>query len=200
MDLLETWQKLEREKLSKPVEGAVEIRKTSRHPVEQLKAAYMRTTLFSVFFLAGFIVLFFLFEEPLVKVGIGFVVGVYVFFFVVNFGMYRRVGMDFPVDRNLKDALNHTYSYITENIRFQERAALFLYPIGGAAGFMMGGSVGSGDINSMMMKPSVLILLVVVLVVMTPLCFYLTRWMYKVSYGKCLSDLKTLIEDLERPN
>jgi len=200
MDLQEVWKKLKKNKLEKPVLGTVEIRKKSKHPVQKLKNAYLQTTGFSLAFLIGFIVLFFMFPEPIVKVGLALVIVGYVFFFVVNFNMYRKVNVVLPVDQNLKSAMQHTYDFITANIHFQEYTAVFIYPIAASAGFLMGGAVGSGDIDGMLQKKFVIIALIVTAIVLTPIAFYLTRWLYKVSYGKCLKELKERIDELENPN
>ena len=58
MDLQVVWKKMEAEKLTRPVLGAVEVRKTSRHPVEKMKRAYLLATSFSLVSLVGFIALF----------------------------------------------------------------------------------------------------------------------------------------------
>ena len=200
MDLQEVWKKLETNKLEKPVVGAVEVRRKSKHPVQKLKTVYLQTTGFSIAFLLMFIILFFLFHEPLVKGGLGLVVICYIFFFIINFSMYRKINVVLPVDQSLKAALQHTHDFITENIRFQERTALFIYPVAGTAGFMMGGSAGGGDVIKMMQDTTVIIVLVAVLVILTPLCYYLAKWMYKVSYGKCLKELKEMITELEKPD
>ena len=186
MDLRQVWKKLEEDKLKVPVLGAIEVRRTSKHPVQKLKNSYLITTAFAVLFLIGFIVIFFVFHEPLVKISLALVILGYVFFLVTNLSMYRKIRVDLPVDRNLKAVLKHTHDFITSNIHFQERVALFIYPIAGAAGFLMGGSIGSGDLDRMLKERIVIILLILILIILTPLCYYLTKWMYKVSYGKCL--------------
>ncbi len=196
MELSEGWKKLEEKRLSKPVLGAVHIQKKSKHPVQKLKNSYLLTTGFTVLFLIFFTILFFYFHEPLVKGGLALVILCYIFFFVTNFSMYNKINVVLPIDQSLKIVLQHTYNFIIDNIRFQERVALFIYPIAGTAGFLMGGSVGNGDIENMMKDKIVIVVLIVVLAILTPLCFYLTRWMYKVSYGKCLKELKERIEEL----
>ena len=200
MDLQEAWKKLETDKLTKPVTGAVHIQKKSKHPVQKLKTAYLQTTGFSILFLIGFIALFFYFHEALVKGGLVLVILSYIFFLVTNFSMYRKINVVLPVDKSLKQVLTHTHQFITDNIRFQKRVALFIYPIAGTAGFMMGGSVGGGNVEKMMQDTTVLIIGGVVMVVLTPLCYLLANWMYKISYGKCLVELQERIDQLEDPN
>jgi hypothetical protein len=199
MELQEAWKRLEREKLEKPVLGTVPVRKRSRHPVQKLKSAYLCTTAFSIISLAGFIYLMVTFHEPLVKGSLFLLILGYVFFFVTNLSMYAKIKVALPVDQSLKAALVYTHDFITSNIRFQERVALFIYPVAGTAGFILGGDIGGGNLEKMLTNPIVLVILAGVLVILTPLCFYLTRWMYKVSYGKCLTELKGMIEELERP-
>ena len=200
MDLREVWKTLETNKLSKPVLGAIEVRKTSRHPVQKLKNAYQLSTGFAIVFLIAFIALFITFHEPIVKGSLVLVILSYVFFLVTNFSMYKKIKVELPVDQSLKTVLTHTHDFISSNIRFQERVALFIYPIAGTAGFLMGGSVGSGDIERMMQEKVVIIILIFTLIILTPVCYFLAKWMYKISYGKCLIELKQLIDELERPD
>ncbi len=198
MDLREVWKRMEVEKLTKPVLGAVEVRKTSRHPVQRMKNAYLITAGFSVACLIGFIILFFLFHEPLVKGSLVLVIAGYIFFLTTNFSMYRKINTALPVDQSLKTVLAYTHNIISENIRFQERVALYIYPIAATSGFLMGGASG-GDLDAMLSKKAVLLILVITAAALTPIAFYLTRWMYKVSYGKCLTELKKLIDELDNP-
>lgn len=200
MELGELWKKLDSDKLSKPVLGAVHIQKKSKHPVQKLKNAYLWTTGFSFVFLMCFVILFFLFDETIVKAGLVFMIASYIFFFAANFSMYRKVNVVLPIDQSLKRVLEHTHQFITENIRFQERVALFIYPLAAASGFLMGGSAGSGNVQKMLEAKEVIITMIVTSIVLTPLAFYLTRWMYKVSYGKCLIELKERIDELEKPD
>lgn len=200
MDLGEVWKKLESDKLSKPVLGAVHIQKKSKHPVQKLKNLYLITTGFTVFFLIAFIVLFFLFHEPIVKYGLIAVSICYAFFLIVNWSMYKKIKVDLPVDQNLKTVLLHTYTFISDNIRFQERAAIFIYPIAGTSGFLMGGSVGSGNIEKMMSTNFAIISLVVTLAILTPAGYFLAKWLNRVSYGNGLAKLKQLIDELENPD
>jgi len=200
MDLREAWKALEIDKLQKPVLGAIDVHKTSKHPIQKLKYLYKISTGFAIIFLIGFIVLFFVFQEPLVKGSLVLVIFSYVFFLMTNVSMYKKIKVELPMDKSLKDVLIHTYDFISSNIRFQERVALFIYPIAGTAGFLMGGSVGSGDLERMLQEKVVIIILIAVLIILTPLCYFLAKWMYKISYGKSLAELKALISELERPD
>jgi hypothetical protein len=95
--------------------------------------------------------------------------------------------------------MQHTHDFIADNIRFQKRTSIFIYPIAGVSGFMMGGAIGSGNINKMMQNKYVLISMIITIAILTPLSHWLASWMYKVSYGKCLKELKERIDELENP-
>lgn len=199
MDLQEVWRKLETEKLNKPVLGAVTIAKKSKHPVQRLKNAYLITSAFSVACLVFFIYLFSISPERLVKGSLFLVILSYIFFFVINYSMYKKINIALPVNKSLKEALTHTHDFITANIRFQERVALFIYPVAGASGFFLGGAAADGDLETLMKKKMVIISFFLTLAIITPISYYLTKWMYKISYGKCLTDLQGLIHELENP-
>jgi Ca2+/Na+ antiporter len=199
MELRELWKKLESEKLSKPVVGAVHIQKKSKHPVEKLKRTYFASTLFAIFFLFCFIALLFLFHEPVVKTGIAVVVAIYIFFVYINFKTYKRIDTKLLLDQNLKSALEETYQFIKDNIRFQERFSLYIYPLCGAAGMLMGLATGGGEATKYLDNNFVLGLLVVVPLLLTPPCWLLAKWLHKVSYGASLKQLKELIDEMEKP-
>lgn len=201
MNLQEVWKKLEMEKLEVAQPSLLNPWATkSKHPVAKLKEAYKITTIFSVVFLAVFVVLLFLFDQWVVQVAIGATIVGYVFFFVTNFSMFRRIKTGLPLDGSVKSALQSTYDFITANIRFQERTALFIYPVAAAAGYVMGAAASGADAWEFIQKPVVLWLLLAFVIIATPLCWMLTRWMYKVSYGVCLAQLRALIEELEQSN
>jgi hypothetical protein len=198
MNLQEVWKRMESDKLSRPVIGAVEVRKKSNHPVAKLKRAYLISTGFAILFLLGFIALFFTFDAPIIKGSLALVILGYIFFLVVNLSMYRKINVELPVDQSLRAVLAHTHAFISDNIRFQERVALFIYPVAATAGFLVGLASG-GDVNVLLEKRAVLIVLLITILILTPLAFYLARWMYRVSYGRCLTEIQQLIDELDNP-
>lgn len=197
MDLQKAWKKLEHDKLEKPVLGSVHIVKKSKHPVEKLKKAYLITTIFSIVFLACFIVLFFSFQDYMVRVGLAVVVVIYVLFVYFNYNMYQNIKVNVLFDANLLSALKDTHAFISNNIRFQARFALFVYPIAGAAGMLMGLAVGGGNVEKYLHDTVVMVLFITVPLLITPACYFFAKWMTKVSYGKSLAELKQLIDQME---
>ncbi len=181
--------------------GAVHIQKRSKHPVQKLKNLYLTTLAFIVVFLICFFILLFIMNALIVKGGLVLIIITYVLGFATNYSMYRKINVTLPVDRSLKEILQSTHDAIFSNIRFQERTALFFYPIALATGFLGGGSVGSGgNLEKMMQEKIVIIIFVVSIILFTPICYFLAKWLNNISYGKCLAELKSLIEELEKPD
>ena len=112
--------------------------------------------------------------------------------------VYKKIGPDISDSNSLLDELKRHQRSLQNWIAVQKRVALFIYPISAAGGFMLGGFIGSGKpVAVFMSKPIVLIALVVVTVILVPLCHLLAKWMFKLSFGKCLDKLGQNIQALE---
>jgi Ca2+/Na+ antiporter len=199
MNLKDAWKKLELDKLEVAKPSVINPWATkSQHPVEKLKRAYLYSTIFSIIFLLCFIFLLFLFDEWIVRLGLAVTIVIYILFIYFNFKMYREIKIDVLFDSNLRVALKDTHQFITANIRFQERFALFVYPFAGAAGMLVGLASGGGSAEKYLNEKIVIILLILVPLALTPLCWFFARWLYKISYGVCLAELKKLIDEIDR--
>ena len=64
----------------------------------------------------------------------------------------------------------------------------------------MGGSAGSGNVEKMLEAKEVIIIMLITSIMLTTIGFYVTRWMYRISYGMCLMELKARIDELEKPD
>lgn len=94
--------------------------------------------------------------------------------------------------------LEYQHSLLTQWIRHQEKAALFVYPFAGAGGYMVGGMVGSGKtIEVFMNKPVVLWALLITLVILVPLSYWLARKMNRKAFGNYLDQLYNSITALK---
>lgn len=90
------------------------------------------------------------------------------------------------------------YEGIQNWMKVQMKAAIFVYPVAAAGGFMIGGMVGSGkSIAEFISKPAVVISLIVTVAILVPLCIWLAKWMFKKSFGKHLVSLKQNIDALK---
>ncbi len=197
MDLQEAWKKLDHENLTKPVKGVVEIRTASKHPVQKLISSFRLTLGLVVLFEAGFLYLFISMPQLVVKIFMALMVIVYVFFFIVNYNVLRKIERHFTLDANLKDSLQQIHKSTKASLAFQRRASLYIYPFATAAGFLLGLSVEK-DVVEMMQKEFVIISLIICMILFTPASYYLALWLEKIWYEKYLNRLELLIEELSQ--
>lgn len=197
MDLKEAWKKLEQEKLNQPAVGAVEVRKNSKHPMQKLIQLSKITLAFVIFFELCFSFLLVIMEQPIVKVFLIIMIIAYLFFFVINYRVLRDIQKSFRLDLNLKSTLKQVYDNTMSTLAFQRKASIIIYPLAATAGFLMG-LAEEKDAAIMMQKWQVVLALVISIIILTPSCYYLARWMEKVSYGKYLSQLRELIQQFEK--
>jgi hypothetical protein len=197
MDLTEAWKKLESDTLSKPVAGSVHIQKTSKHPVQKLILLFNVTLGFAMFFELGFIYLFVIMPQLIVKVFLVIMIITYAFFFLLNYKVLRKIKHSFRLDLSLKNTLKQVYDNTVSTLAFQRKASLIIYPLAATAGFLMG-LAAEKDAAMMMQKWQVQVILLISIIILTPSCYYLARWMEKVSYGKYLHQLRNLIAQFEK--
>ncbi len=111
---------------------------------------------------------------------------------------YKKMDTDVSANSPLLTEMKRHHNSIHEWMHTQQRVALFIYPISATGGFMLGGAEGSGKpVAELMNKPLALITLLIALVILVPACYYVTRWMFKVSFGKHLKALNENIQTLE---
>lgn len=200
MNLQEVWKKLEVEKLEVDHPSPLNPwAAKSKHPVAKLKTAFKIATLFTLTSLLLFVVLFFLFDQWVVKAGLLVTTAGFLLAFMTNFSTLRKIDQALPLDGNVKMALQNTYDFIRLNIRFQERTALLFYPVSAAAGFMIGTAIMGADVWIFLQQPVVHWSLLGFVVIITPVGWLSTRWMYKMSFGVCLAQLRDLIAELDQP-
>jgi hypothetical protein len=202
MNLQETWNKLNKEKLNVPGNPLLPaFKKHSRHPVQKLIRAFQMTLGFSVAFGLFFIALLFVFEPLIIRFFLGLLILAYFLAFVYNFKTYKKlqVQWDNLFDTSLKEAFHKIHHIAHSSIRFQEKVALYLYPISITGGFLMGLFTGNNtQFERNVTNLHVLIILGVCMIIFTPVCYYLAKWMYKVSYDKYLQQLTSLVEGMDQ--
>ncbi|MFN3839576.1 MAG: hypothetical protein ACK4RF_02620 [Cyclobacteriaceae bacterium] len=202
MDLNKAWKKLE-EDLEKPANWNTPEhpeKSGSRHPVIRLKTNLEIALAYTVIFLLIFVVLMFLFDPWLIKLFIAIIISTYVFFAWHNYSIYRNLKSQWQqaLEGSLKSALQNIYSVVHTSIRFQEKAALFIYPFSAIAGYMMGLSLHQNfeeDIHN----TRIVVIMFITAAVLTPLCYYLARWLFRIYYDKYLNQLQSLIREMEKP-
>ena len=192
------WKKLETEKLEVVKATALaDWPPKSKHPVRKLEHGFLIALLFVVAFEGGFTYLFIKFEHPLVRTFLALVILSYVFFFVVNYRVYRDIRKEIDFAENLYRTLTTIYQKVDAGLRFQRKAAIFIYPIAASAGFLLGFATEK-DPSMVIEEPWLLATMVGVSIVLTPIGYWLALWMEKHSYQKYCNQLKELISQLEQ--
>ncbi|MFN4946104.1 MAG: hypothetical protein ACOVOF_05165 [Chryseotalea sp.] len=203
MDLQEVWKKLNEDKLSKTTSQVSLLSNfKSKHPVQKLIVALQATLAFSLAFGILFFVLIFFYSYWLLQILLGIIVIAYIWFYLHNKNIYKKLKREWEstLSGNVHQALQSIYKIVTDSSRLQERAAIFIYPISISAGYLIGlqGGSGTNDIEAVFLKKEILLVLLGTIIVFTPLCYFLSKWMYKVSFGVYLKQLKNLLENLNK--
>jgi hypothetical protein len=122
---------------------------------------------------------------------------IYALFFLLNYKILRKIKRSFRLDLSLKNTLKQVYDNTVSTLAFQRKASLVIYPLAATAGFLMG-LAAETDAAMMMQKWQVQVILLIAIIILTPSCYYLARWMERVSYGKYLHQLRDLIAQCEK--
>jgi hypothetical protein len=98
---------------------------------------------------------------------------------------------------NLLSELMRVKTTLNQWMTVQSKVALFIYPISASAGYFVGGVVGSGkSVDELLVKPVIIYALIACILVLTLLCYFLAKWMFKLSFGKVIDQIDVLIEEL----
>lgn len=198
MELQEIWKKLETEKLEVVrATSLVEWPPKSKHPVRKLFNAFLGALLFVVFFEGIFVYLFVKSDHPLVQLFLALVIIAYVFFFVVNYKVFRSIQNGIDLSGNINETLRSIYNSVTSGLAFQRKASLIIYPIAASAGFLLGFSTQK-DPSRVIQEWYLLAIMIGVSIALTPLSYWLARWMEKISYQKYCDQLKALIDQTDQ--
>jgi hypothetical protein len=113
-----------------------------------------------------------------------------------SYKLYKLISKIAPF--NLKQQLERNYAALSRWRTLQLRASLVIYPVAVSGGFILGGVVGSGKpAEQFLYNPKIIVALAITVIVLTPVCYFLAKWMFKVAYGKHMISLKAIIDELE---
>lgn len=113
--------------------------------------------------------------------------------------LYRGLNFEIITTNSVLTELRRHYDGISRWMNLNQQVALFIYPFSAAAGFLLGGTIGSGkQVEYFIYKPGIIATLIICVVVLEPICYYGAKWMFKVTFGTQMDALKKNIEELER--
>lgn len=101
----------------------------------------------------------------------------------------------------LLEEMQRHYTNIQQWINSQKWAGLVIYPVSAAGGFMLGGVMGAEKpVDVIMAKPIMVWALLICMAVLTPIGYFLAKWLSDKAFGKHLKVLKQNIDDLKEKN
>jgi hypothetical protein len=171
---------------------------TSHSPLEKLKKNLLINMILGVLICLLYVVVIFYFRIWQVQLCTILVLFFSLWALYTAFLQYKNINSSISANNPLLNELKRHYQSITDWMDMQQRVALFFYPVSAAGGFMLGGVSESGKtVTEFMSKPLVWVTLLIALAVLVPACWYLTKWMFKYSFGKHMKSLKENIDALE---
>jgi hypothetical protein len=193
MDLKEAWKILEKEKLTKPVTGTIGVPNHSKHPVANIILTYALALGFCVFFELIFVSLLFTVDQTIVKAGVVLMILIYGFLIAMNWRVLQKLKQLHHSDENVLNVLHGVLAIVTQTIKFQQKISWGFFPFCVAGGFVLGVSM-KNDAATMMTQPKFYITLIITMAIVTPACYFLMKWLTKISYGKYLKQIEGLIQ------
>lgn len=169
----------------------------SKLPLNKLKRNLVVGIILAVLITALYVAVIFYVEIWQVYVSLGTLSLFNIFIAYDSRKLYRSINVNISTTNSLKEELQKNYNGFQRWWRIQERLGLFVYPIGAAGGFIMGGVLGSGKpVEAFLYNPKILLILGATIIILVPLCYFGARWMFNYAYGKHLAKLKATIDEL----
>jgi len=115
---------------------------------------------------------------------------------VYNEYLIRKVLLTPPADQNIRLRLSMIHYRMKQALRTIEYVAIFFYPLSITAGFVLA-LADSGKLSLIETDKTLQAILIGSYFVFTPLCFFLTRWLNKVAFGKEVARIGQLVKEME---
>jgi hypothetical protein len=171
----------------------------SHSPLAEIKKNLFFNLGFGIIITLAFVAAIVLIEPLIVRILFSLIVFYCVWSIRKTYQVYCSVAQTISPTLGLLQELELNKHTLQTWIQEQEKMGLFFYPISIIAGFLLGGTVGSGKSESEFMNNwKAAITLIAALGILIPICFYLTRWMFRYSFGKHLQKLQDNIEALKK--
>jgi H+/Cl- antiporter ClcA len=103
---------------------------------------------------------------------------------------------EIPKDESLKSYLERLTKGMRRAFRAVEITAIFIYPIAMTAGFLIPMTL-ENKLDQFSKGPFLWVLLFSLFVIITPLCFWLTRVLNKLAFGKYIDEIQKVLQQIE---
>jgi hypothetical protein len=195
-ELNKLWQSIGHNKSTPEImESQLSLKNAAESPLKKLKRNFQANLAFAVVFSFLFIILFIIMDGFWVRLFTGaLLIGYFLAIYQTSIA-YRKYLNEVHSDEQVKIYLQKVYHGINQMLRLQEISAIFFYPIALVAGFLM--ALYQKDGMDAFNENFTWVLLGVLIVVFTPLCYILAKYLNKLAFGKYLKQIKLLIDDFE---
>ena len=168
----------------------------SKNPVEKIRRAVLINSCWGLL-IAGLYV-YVLLRYPIwqISVCLGFML-FSVLWVVAKALLLRRKLSRTTATNTLLQEMELQYGYIRQWINLQRWVGLGTYPVSLAGGFMLGAHFAGKSLEVIMHNTRIILSLATILLVLAPVCYYLTRWMTHKAFGQHAGQLKANIDALK---
>lgn len=110
--------------------------------------------------------------------------------------LYKRVD-DAVLAGSLLTELQRNRDALQAWLRLQIKVSVCVYPFCVAGGFLLGGVIGTGkSVEVLMSRPHMLLWLTAAIIILAPIGYGLTKWMFRQSFQKVVIQLDSHIRQL----
>ncbi len=199
MDIEKIWQESEGKdnNLDKLLRAGKITRISSRHPIKKLQDNLLYGLILALMITAGYGFLFVEFSPWQIRVALVVVTVYNLIIMADSWRLYLLTRKTESINEPLRDKLQTVYDQYMRWWHIQLRTSLFVLPFAITGGFILGGIDGSGKtVEEFISHPVALIALGICLLVFIPASYFLSKWLFRVFYGKYLKQIKGSIDEL----
>lgn len=198
MDLKEIWNAAEPSKQQLPqLKSISEIKsKGLKNPLKLAKKRLFQNIIWGVIIGTIYIPIILIYRYWQIQLLLGITLLFTVWAIYTAIRLYQSIQSNVSAN-NLLSELTRVKITLNRWMTVQSKVGLFIYPISASAGYFVGGVVGSGkSVDELLGKPIIIYALIACILVLTPLCYFFAKWMFKLSFGKVINQIDVLIKEL----
>lgn len=197
-DINDLWKNLSSEQPRQPISNETLLywQHRSNDPLDKLRKNIKINSAYTVIFLLAWTFLFFYAEHFWLRFLLGIMVAGHIAGLLYNRWLLRDVLITPPADTLIRERLTHLCYRMMQGLKSIEYVALFFYPVSITSGFCLA-LASENKLDLIGTDPVLQGILVGAMVVLTPACYYLTRWLNKLAFGKEVMRLQALVQSFE---
>lgn len=197
-DLKELWDSKSADSNEWPeikLSDIIHLKEKTDKPINKLKRNLKINSAFGFIFLVLFAYLLITVSGFWFKLFMSSVCLAYVAAIIYNFYIERKYLSNSPADSSIAEYLFNIHSGMKKAFHAVEYAAVLIYPLAMTAGFLLPLTL-ENKLHHFSEGPKLWITLLVLYVVLTPILFYVNRYLTNKGFGKYIDEIKTHLDEL----